>query len=65
MCGRVVQTKDPTLYTQVLGNEPERPMPNTPPHYNDAPGQNYLVGRLDLKTGERSVDVLRWGLIPS
>jgi putative SOS response-associated peptidase YedK len=65
MCGRVVQAKDPTLYTHVLGGEPEGPLPNTPPHYNGAPGQDYLVGRLNPKTGERSVDVLRWGLIPS
>jgi putative SOS response-associated peptidase YedK len=65
MCGRVVQAKDPTLYTHVLGGEPERALPNTPPHYNGAPGQDYLIGRLNPKTGERSIDVLRWGLIPS
>jgi putative SOS response-associated peptidase YedK len=65
MCGRVVQAKDPTLYTEVLGGASERSLPNTPPHYNGAPGQDYLVGRLNPKTGERSVDVLRWGLIPS
>jgi putative SOS response-associated peptidase YedK len=65
MCGRVVQAKDPTLYNRVLGGEPERPVPNTPPHYDGAPGQDYLVGRLNPGTGERSFDVLRWGLIPS
>lgn len=40
-------------------------MPNAPPHYNGAPGQDYLVGRRNPKTGERTVDLLRWGLIPS
>jgi putative SOS response-associated peptidase YedK len=60
MCGRVVQAKDPTLYTRVLGGEPERPVPNTPPHYTGAPEQDCLVGRLNPETGERSVDVLRW-----
>jgi hypothetical protein len=27
ICGRVVQAQDPTLYTQVLGVEPEGPCP--------------------------------------
>ncbi|WP_375459855.1 SOS response-associated peptidase [uncultured Enterovirga sp.] len=65
MCGRVIQARDPTLYTHVVGGEPERPVPNTPPHYNGAPGQDYLIGRRHPKTGERTLDVLRWGLIPS
>jgi putative SOS response-associated peptidase YedK len=65
MCGRVIQARDPTLYTHVVGGEPERPVANTPPHYNGAPGQDYLVGRRHPKTGERTLDVLRWGLIPS
>jgi hypothetical protein len=60
MCGSVVQAKDPNFYTRVLGGEPERPVPNTPPHYHGAPGQDYLVGRLYPETGERSTDMLRW-----
>ena len=65
MCGRVIQAADPTLYTRVVGGEPERPLPNAPPHYNGAPSQDFLVGRFNPKTGEKSLDLLRWGLIPS
>jgi putative SOS response-associated peptidase YedK len=65
MCGRVIQARDPTLYTHVVGGEPERGLPNTPPHYNGAPGQDYLIGRRHPETGARTLDVLRWGLIPS
>lgn len=65
MCGRVVQAADPTLYTRVVGGQPERPIPDSPPHYNGAPSQDFLVGRMDIKTGKKSLDLLRWGLIPS
>lgn len=65
MCERIIQARDPTLHTHVVGGEPERPVPNTPSHYNGAPGQDYLIGRRHPKTGERTLDVLRWGLIPS
>ncbi|MDB5560165.1 MAG: yedK [Enterovirga sp.] len=65
MCGRVIQAADPTLYTRAVGSAPERPLPNAPPHYNGAPSQDFLVGRVDPRTGERSLDLLRWGLIPS
>ena len=66
MCGRVIQARDPTLYTHVVGGEPERATrPEHPAALQRAPGQDYLVGRLHPKTGERTLDVLRWGLIPS
>ena len=65
MCGRVVQSKDPTTYGRLLQPSGGGGVPNTPPHYNGAPGQDYLVGRYNPLTGERTVDVLRWGLIPS
>lgn len=65
MCGRVIQARDPTLYTHAVGSAPERPLPNSPPHYNGAPSQDFLVGRRDPKTGETTLDLIRWGLIPS
>jgi hypothetical protein len=43
-----------------LGGEPEEALTNTPPHYNGSPGRDYLLGRLDPRTDERSVDVMRW-----
>jgi len=39
-------------------------MDNVPPRYNAAPSQELLVIRQNHKTGERSLDLLKWGLIP-
>jgi putative SOS response-associated peptidase YedK len=35
-----------------------------PPRYNAAPSQDLLVIRQNHKTGERSLDLIKWGLIP-
>jgi putative SOS response-associated peptidase YedK len=37
---------------------------NYPPRWNGAPSQDLLVIRRNHKTGEVSLDPLRWGLIP-
>jgi putative SOS response-associated peptidase YedK len=37
---------------------------NYPPRWNAAPSQELLVIRRNHKTGEMSLDPLRWGLIP-
>ena len=37
---------------------------NYPPRWNGAPSQELLVIRRNHKTGELSLDPLRWGLIP-
>jgi putative SOS response-associated peptidase YedK len=37
---------------------------NYPPRWNAAPSQDLLVIRRNPKTGEVSLDPLRWGLIP-
>jgi putative SOS response-associated peptidase YedK len=37
---------------------------NHPPCWNGAPSQDLLVIRRNHKTGEVSLDPLRWGLIP-
>jgi putative SOS response-associated peptidase YedK len=39
-------------------------MPNWPPRYNLAPTQGALAVRFNAETKERTLDVLRWGLIP-
>jgi len=39
-------------------------MGNVPPRYNSAPSQELLVIRDNHKTGKRSLDLIRWGLIP-
>jgi putative SOS response-associated peptidase YedK len=38
---------------------------DTEPGYNVAPGQSIITVRFNAKTNERTLDDLRWGLIPS
>src|SRR4029077_11525568 len=61
MCGRVVQ-KPPLGEIRVLF-ETVNPIPNTAPTYNGAPTDTLPVICLD-REGQRSLDLLRWGLIP-
>jgi putative SOS response-associated peptidase YedK len=62
MCGRVVQ-KTPLDEIRVLF-ETVNPVPNAAATYNGAPTQSLAVVRLD-RDGRRSLDLLRWGLIPA
>jgi putative SOS response-associated peptidase YedK len=61
MCGRVVQ-KTPLHEIRVLF-ETVNPIPNAAPTYNGAPTDTLPVVRLDREE-RRSLDLLRWGLIP-
>src|SRR5947208_6693867 len=61
MCGRTVQ-KTPLGEIRVLF-ETVNPIPNAAPNYNAAPTDTLPVVRLD-RDGRRSLDLLRWGLIP-
>jgi len=61
MCGRVVQ-KTPLHEIRVLF-ETVNPLPNGAATYNGAPTDTLPVVRLD-REGRRSLDLLRWGLIP-
>jgi SOS response associated peptidase (SRAP) len=61
MCGRVVQ-KTPLDEIRVLF-ETVNPIPNTAATYNGAPTDRLAVVRLG-RDGRRSLDLLRWGLIP-
>ncbi len=62
MCGRFVQ-KTPLGEIRVLF-ETTNPVPNAPPHYNAAPTQDLAVVRYNPQTRARSLDLLRWGLVP-
>jgi putative SOS response-associated peptidase YedK len=62
MCGRFVQ-KTPLGDIRVLF-ETANPVPNAPPHYNAAPTQDLAVVRYNPATKARSLDLLRWGLVP-
>jgi putative SOS response-associated peptidase YedK len=63
MCGRVVQASDLLRYAFVDGlGVPESRL--KPPSYNAAPSQLLYVIRENHEAGERTLDLLRWGLIP-
>ena len=62
MCGRFVQ-KTPLGEIQVLF-ETTNPVPNAPARYNAAPTQDLAVVRFNPQSRQRSLDLLRWGLVP-
>src|SRR5215218_3713408 len=67
MCGRVVQASGPDLLGLRIVNSFEgrdRRGGNLPPRYNAAPSQELWVIRQHPETGERTLDLLKWGLIP-
>jgi putative SOS response-associated peptidase YedK len=64
MCGRVRLSSDVSEIKLVFSIPPHRPTPNFPPSWNVAPTDPLPVIRYDTKAGERSLDVLRWGLVP-
>jgi putative SOS response-associated peptidase YedK len=65
MCGRVIQSSGPLRYAIVDGmNVRDSRVHNYPPRWNAAPSQELLVIRRNHKTGEVSLDPLRWGLTP-
>jgi len=65
MCGRIIQSSGPLRLAIVEGlNVSDSRMGNVRPRYNAAPSQELLVIRQNHKTGERSLDLVRWGLIP-
>jgi putative SOS response-associated peptidase YedK len=65
MCGRVIQAKGPINYALVDGlNVRDSRLDNYPRRWNAAPSHELLVIRQNPKTGERSLDFLKWGLIP-
>ena len=64
MCGRVAQAKNPTEYGSMLKVDFTKGIPNTPAHYNGAPGQDYLIARLQTDSDDITLDMIRWGLLP-
>ena len=62
MCGRVIQLSNPDAIRKLF--EAAGTAPNAPPRYNGAPAQDLMVVRHNPKTGERVLDMLRWGLVP-
>ena len=64
MCGRARLSSDVSEIKLVFSVPPDRPPPNFPPSCNVAPTDSLPVVRFDRKAEQRSLDLLRWGLIP-
>ena len=64
MCGRVRLSSDVSEIKLIFSIPPHRPTPNFPPSWNVAPTDPLPVVWYDAKAGERSLDVMRWGLVP-
>ena len=61
---RVRLSSDVSEIKRLFSIPPHRPTPNFPPNWNAAPTDQLPVVRYDRKAGERSLDLLRWGLVP-
>ena len=64
MCGRARRSSDVSEIKLAFSIPPERPTPNIPANWNAPPTEDLPVIRYDAKAGQRSLDVMRWGLVP-
>ena len=64
MCGRARLSSDVSEIKLVFSIPPHRPAPNIAASWNVAPTDPPPIVRYDAKAGERSLDVIRWGLVP-
>jgi putative SOS response-associated peptidase YedK len=64
MCGRARLSSDVSEIKLVFSIPPHRPTPNIALSWNVAPTDPLPVVRYDRRAGERSLDVMRWGLVP-
>jgi len=64
MCGRARLSSDVSEIRLVFRIPPERPSPNFAASWNVAPTDPLPIVRFDAKAGIRSLDVMRWGLVP-
>jgi putative SOS response-associated peptidase YedK len=64
VCGRVRLYYDDSEIKLVFTIPPERPTPNYPPSRNVAPTDPLPIVRYHAKARERSLDLMRWGLVP-
>jgi putative SOS response-associated peptidase YedK len=64
MCGRARLSSDVSEIKVAFRIPPDRPTPNIAPSWNVAPTDPLPVVRFDAKERQRSLDVMRWGLVP-
>src|SRR5215471_17522423 len=64
MCGRARLSSDVSEIKVAFRIPPERPTPNIAPSWKVAPTDPLPVVRFDAKDHQRSLDVMRWGLVP-
>ena len=62
MCGRFASSLPPEAIRALFRTT--NPLPNVAPNWNVAPSQPAMVVRRHPETGERHLDLLRWGLVP-
>ena len=63
MCGRFASYLPPDAMRSLFATVGA--VPNLPPSWNVAPTNDAMVIRRHPGTGERRLDLLRWGLVPS
>jgi putative SOS response-associated peptidase YedK len=63
MCGRYASFLPPEVLARLFGTR--NPLPNLRPTWNMAPTMDAPVIRRHPETGERHLDALTWGFIPS
>ncbi len=63
MCGRFASTLPPELIARLFSTRGA--LPNAAANWNLAPSQDAIVVRRHPDTGERRLDLLKWGLLPS
>jgi putative SOS response-associated peptidase YedK len=64
MCGRARLSSDVSEIKLVFSIPPQPPTPNFAASWNVAPTDPLPVVRYDARAGERSLEVMRWGLVP-
>lgn len=62
MCGRFLNSLPPAEIARLFATT--NVAPNYPARFNIAPTDPVLAVRVNPKTGQRSLDTLRWGLVP-
>jgi putative SOS response-associated peptidase YedK len=64
MCGRVKLSTDFSEIKIAFRIPPEYPTPNLAPSWNVAPTDSLPIVRYNPKTESRTLDLMRWGLVP-